>query len=81
MNETALMTSNNGKSDFTIGDAIKLALEIPSKDANGLTHTAPQAPLLHTTNSMGMNALILPVIDVQMDFAFFILFFCLISFS
>jgi hypothetical protein len=67
------MTSSNGNIDCINGEAMRLALEIPSREAIGLTQIAPQAPLLHTVKNNGIMELILPESVVQMDLIFFIL--------
>ena len=67
------MTNSKGNMDCINGEAMRLALEIPSKEAIGLTQIAPQAPLLQTVKNKGIIELILPDKVVQMDLIFFIL--------
>ena len=74
VNATALITNNNGNNDFIKGEADKLAVETPNMDAIGLMQTAVQAPLLQTAKNKGIEALILPVSVVQIDFILFIIF-------
>jgi hypothetical protein len=61
-----------------MGDAIRLALEMPSKLAIGLAHAAVQTPLLQTVKNMGMIELILP--DSVVPIAFILLIvFCVLA--
>jgi len=55
-----------------MGDAINPAVEIPNSDATGLAQTPMQAPLLQKAKKRGIIELMLPVMDVQMDFILFI---------
>ena len=75
VNDTALMAMSKGSKACTMGEAIKLAEEMPKSEATGLAQTPTQAPLLQHAKNRGMMELMLPVIDVQIDLSLFIMLF------
>lgn len=66
------MAIKMGSIALTIGEAAKLADEMPNKDAIGLAQTPTQAPLLQHDNKIGAADVKPPVSVVKNDFFGFI---------
>lgn len=64
---------SKGTNAVNKGEAVKLALEIPKRDATGLAQTPTHAPLLQQAKNKGTIELKLPEIVVHNDFNLFIL--------